>query len=353
MELPSIFNFAILFGVFAGLLGGSAILWAKSSPVRDIGALLFPLLIPTLIFAGLRVAQQEEPDPALFASMVVAVIGYIILTIWTTRYISGTRDASAEVKAYETLRTQYEALRTQEEAKKPLSPAKVAAKFHLPDDDRRYLVFVQGAISDILRRVVNPDVVVNSENDYMMLGRPFDKNVSGALRDMDAERDEGQRITKDALYDNLRERLSSQQLPVRLGAVFETKTAGLSAWGVKYVFHVATVQPGARGGFTLNHSQLSALFPDFVRNCFKKFSELLFAGEEISTMLFPLIGAGDGGVPALDSAKWMVKAILEQMTAYKGIRETYIVAFRNTDLQALLEAAREHNLNLDEGSGPD
>jgi O-acetyl-ADP-ribose deacetylase (regulator of RNase III) len=356
MTISNIFDDAILLGTLAGLIGSCGVLWANSRSLRIISALLFSLLMPTLVFAILRAVHQEKVNITLFGSVAVAAVSTVFLAVGTVGYVSKADIRSEDVGAsaiprsqYESLREQYESLRDQQEAKRPLSPARVAAKFQLPDDDRRHLLFVQGAISDILGRIVSPDVVVNSENDYMMLGRPFDKNVSGALRDMDAVKDQGHHITLDALYESLQERLVGQHLPVRLGAVFETKTTGLRSRGVKYIFHIATVQPAARGGFTLNHSQLSALFPDFIKNCFRKFNDLLYEGDDMSSILFPLIGAGDGGVSSRDSATWMVNAILDQMQAYGGIREVFIVAFRRSDLQALLEAAKAHNLGIPEG----
>ena len=353
MALPSIFDDGISLGILVGLIGGGVILWAKPSLTRMIGALLFSLLFPTVVFAGVRTAQQEGSNWVLLAGVGVAAVGYAVMANWTVRNVSSNDATLAQLNGeLDTLREQNSALNRQldaihmeAESKKPLLPAKVAARFWLPNSDTQQVVFVQGGISDILGRVVTTDVVVNSENDYMMLGRPFDKNVSGALRDLDAVKNQGQRIQVDALHDTLHERLKGESLPVGLGSVFETKTTELKKRGVKYVLHVATVQPGVEGGFTtLSHSQLSALFSLFIQNCLVKCKNLLFEGEDITSMLFPLIGAGDGGVPAVDSARWMVKAIAEKLSDYRGIREIYIVAYRKSDLEALLKAAKEHLL---------
>ncbi len=349
MALSNISDLAVSMAVLVGFTGAALVLWAKSSPVRLIGAVLYPLLLPAAIIAILRVGNSAGLSRIPLAGVsALAPTGYFVFAYFATRHVLGTSDIPRKLK---TLQLMLES----ENLKKPLSPAKRAATFALPDDDKRHLVIVQGGIADLLGRIVFPEIVVNSENDYMMLGRPFDKNVSGTLRYLDAVKDKGQRIVEDSLEDKLRAQLAGQQLPVRLGAIFETETTGLSERGVKFVFHVATVQPGSAGGFTVNRDELSRLFPTFVQSCFEKYGKLLIAGKLAagSTILFPLIGAGDGGVPPRDSARWMVKAIVAQMKDYRGIQETYVVAFRESDLQALREAVKEHQPALvEEVLGP-
>jgi O-acetyl-ADP-ribose deacetylase (regulator of RNase III) len=223
-------------------------------------------------------------------------------------------------------------------------PARVAARFQLPDDESRHIVLVQGEISEILNSnfVVTPDVIINSENEYMVLGRLFDKNFSGALRYLDAEKDAAHKVIDDTLEKRLNEKLAAEGVspPVDLGAVFETETAGLSQFGVKYVFHVATVRPSRQRGFKADLSEI----PFVIQRCFVKYLKLLREGKDITSMLFPLIGTGDGGASSEDSAREMVPSIVSQMNSHKGIRETYIVAFRQGDLEALLDAAKASNL---------
>lgn len=173
-----------------------------------------------------------------------------------------------------------------------------------------------------------------------MLGRPFDKNFSGTLRNLDGVKDQGKRIVHDSLEINLREKLGNQPLPVSVGSVFDTKTTTLSGQGVKFILHVVTVQPHPQGGYYTDPK----LIPVFVQSCFDKISDLLILDADIDTVLFPLIGAGDGGVSPVASADYLIPAIVKQMARYKGMRVAYIVAFRGVDLQALEATAARSGL---------
>lgn len=340
MALAEVLGIAVVGGILAGFLGASLVVWAKATPIRLIGALLFPLLLPAAVVAAFSTSAGTSvftvPD---IITSVIALVVYVAFVFLMVRHVQRTADIPKQLEQLVVLR----GMQDVESLKAELTPAKRAATFALVGDAKRHLVIVQGGISDLLGRVIFPEIVVNSENDYLKLGRIFDKNMSGALRYLDAVKDEGNRIIEDALEDKLRARLAGVFTPVTLGKVFETETTGLRDRGVKFIFHVATVQPRPAGGFTMNRDELARLFPTFITSCFEKYGELLLNGRLTggSTILFPLIGAGDGGLGARDSARGMIQAIAEQMRAYRGIQEAYVVAFRQGDLQALRAAANE------------
>lgn len=343
MALSGVLAYVTPAAILIGLIGSLLLLWARPSALRYLGATMLPILVAALVLASWPIASQIGPAPALIAALAVGILGYGLFLFASLKYVGNTAGVSSRLHEYDTLldatRRERDAMLKEKELQQKL-PAKIAARFQLPDDEKRHIVLVQGEISEILNSVVRPDVVINSENDFMMLGRLFDKNFSGTLRYLDAEKDPGHNVTIDTLEKRLDEKLTGIQRPVRLGAVFETETVGLRKLGVKYVLHVATVQPLRQGGFVATPGQI----PFFIQSCFAKYRELLRDGKDITTMLFPLIGAGDGGVSSEDSAREMVPSIVSQMNSHMGIRETYVVAFRQGDLQALLEAAKASNL---------
>lgn len=338
MTGPDLWEVVIVAGAICGLFGGVLLLWSSRQGLRFLGAVLFPALVPVILISVLLITRLTGAGEAILLGL--AALGYFALLPLTIRFVTKTADMPRKARQFDALQS---TLRKDKESKQTLPPG-TSARFRLPDDDRRHLVVVQGGIADILTSIAHPDVVINSENDFMMLGRPFDKNFSGSLRGLDAEKDASGYITVDAMDDKLSAAFSIPRRPVKLSSVFVTETTGLKRYGVQYVFHVATVRPRASGGgFSTDPDEI----PSYIEACFAKYIEVVRAGANVETLLFPLIGAGDGGVSSEQAAKMMAPSIIRQMERYQGIRETYIVAFREGDRQALFEAAGALNLVAD------
>jgi len=334
-----------IFGIIAAFVGfiGIIVLFTSSQLLRQIiGAILFAFLPVSVLSMSLLLSTQH-PAPAISTEEFSGIVGtYITTLLLSLLVVKRNMGITSREK-------KYNELLKEQELRKPL-PAKVGTIFDHPEDDRHKIIILEGDIRDLLYTpIARVDVIVNSENDYMMLGRPYDRNVSGALRYLDAVKDEGNLISIDALAENLEKRLhyikdsetpKKQPLPVRIGAVFETETTGLSKQGVKYIFHVATVTTLPGGGFTTDPRQL----PACIRSCFDKMKDLYMAGKQIKTILFPLIGAGDGGLTARESAEILVPHIVEMMKLYGGVQTTYLLAYNGLAREALLRAANAQGL---------
>ena len=339
------FNLPISHAVVGGLVAGSTAP-LSSRLQHQLAGLSFYVHVHSIgSVAALVFDASERFDQVGIIAIVGTSVGCFILlciavafAVRASRLSSRLSKSTAIIEAQKNRLSEYDSFQLEQELKKPL-PAQIAATYAHPDDSSRFVVLVQGAIGDILG-FVRPDVIVNSENDFLMLGRPFDKNFSGTLRNLDGVKDQGKRIVHDSLEINLREKLGNQPLPVSVGSVFDTKTTTLSGQGVKFILHVVTVQPHPQGGYYTDPK----LIPVFVQSCFDKISDLLILDADIDTVLFPLIGAGDGGVSPVASADYLIPAIVKQMARYKGMRVAYIVAFRGVDLQALEATAARSGL---------
>jgi O-acetyl-ADP-ribose deacetylase (regulator of RNase III) len=147
-------------------------------------------------------------------------------------------------------------------------------------------------------------------------------------------------MLEDSLQINLQERIAGQRLPVNIGAVFETPTSGLADRGVSFIFHVATVRTTPGGGYSTNASQV----PICVANCFEMFDKVVARGAPLESILFPLIGAGDGSLTPREAANAILPAIVSQMAQHPAVKVTYVLAYRGINKQVLVDAAAALNL---------
>ena len=169
------------------------------------------------------------------------------------------------------------------------------------------------------------NVWVNSENTHMEMARFWDRSVSAKIRKLGAV---AIGLTgndrKDALGLELAERIGTQS-KVEIGTVFITPTdpasqlalpSDLNGNGVDYIAHVAAVEPVEDGfGFSSGgkirecvenvFGKLDAFRKDEINKKRSVLSRILHilglsaspqqTDKKFSSVLFPLIGAGDGG----------------------------------------------------------
>lgn len=159
------------------------------------------------------------------------------------------------------------------------------------------------------------DAWVNSENIYMEMARFWDRSVSAQIRKRGAVRHGplSQRRRKDALGLALAEKMGTRAA-VDIGDVFVTPTDPASELharaptgnGVRYVAHVATTIPNEQsGGFTAGGD-----IGKCMRNVFKALQQTRRQERaKIGSVLFPLLGSGDGGAHPSLIAHQMVVAL--------------------------------------------
>lgn len=192
------------------------------------------------------------------------------------------------------------------------------------------------------------DVWVNSENTFMEMARFWDRSVSAQIRKLGSVRrgalnDESY---KDALGLALAEKVGTRS-HVPIGTVFMTRTDDASTLSsknnVSHVAHLAAVTPNKVGdGFSSGgeiDKCMHAVFEGMRKERRRQ------RGRGLNSVLFPLIGSGDGGAHAAFVAHQMVislKQLISQRLSdpkrhrtLEHVTEIGLIAFQRSHLDFL------------------
>lgn len=153
--------------------------------------------------------------------------------------------------------------------------------YELNNKKGKRIVLVTGGIQE----VVNADALVNSENTHMFMSRPMESTVSGILRAHGSIKKDGRVV--DAIADELAQKVSGHSLPVPAGSVFVTSAGDLARNGVRWIFHVASVEGTPGYGF-----RPVANISECVVNVLEEASKPELGVRKI---VFPLLGTGTAG----------------------------------------------------------
>ncbi len=165
------------------------------------------------------------------------------------------------------------------------------------------------------------DIWVNSENINMEMARVFDTGVSALIRYLGAKTNPTGGIVEDTIADELRETMKqngTQQ--VNPGVVVATGSGRLAeTHGVRRIYHAASVYGTIGGGYhpiaNVEHCVTAAL------QLADEEARQLPEGERYSSILFPVLGTGQGGADMLLSARRQFAAAI---TFLRGVPETPI-----------------------------
>jgi O-acetyl-ADP-ribose deacetylase (regulator of RNase III) len=188
----------------------------------------------------------------------------------------------------------------------------------------RELILVTGDI----RNVRGVHVWVNPENTALHMARTDERSVSGIIRYEGARHDEAGHITADLVADDVA-RVAGRN-PVAPGTVVITTAGELSRWGVRRIAHVAAVhgEPGA------GYRQIRD-----VARCVTTVLETIEgtrAGEPLTSVLLPMLGAGQGGGDVDETADVLLAAATAHLAAAPGGQLTaiYLLAYTDAELAA-------------------
>jgi nudix-type nucleoside diphosphatase (YffH/AdpP family) len=249
------------------------------------------------------------------------------------------------------------ALWLQEELKelgrKPLATTKV--KYSLKDFPDLSIGYITGPIHNVCdeHRV---SIWVNSENEDMIMDRFNGKTISAIIRFLGAAKDDDGNLTEDTIADHLASKLGGRA-PVKIGTVIQTGSGNLEATHrVDKVFHVAAVK-GARAalhfpasvgmramvpmGFKADPNDLELCVANVLAAADKSNGGVwrkLFRRRHSESILFPIIGAGDGGVRLEDAVPQLVKSAIAYLRAAHSsttIKEVYFLAYTAAHKHAL------------------
>jgi O-acetyl-ADP-ribose deacetylase (regulator of RNase III) len=205
---------------------------------------------------------------------------------------------------------------------------------------------------DLLRDI---DVVVSPSNTHFALPAPYKSSVSATLRRAGAHRDPMGGLVDDHIHDELRGWAARHGAPGRAalpGTVAVTSAGALAGQGIRRIYHVAVAVPRPE---TNDYDVQPA---DVTRGVARVFALLAEeAGRHdppLRSVCLPLLGAGRGGLPPLESfgAVW---AAVEAELARGADWDIHFVVRRHARadlLERLLAglAGREHGQGQGHGS---
>ena len=160
------------------------------------------------------------------------------------------------------------------------------------------IAFVDKRVGDILVRThignittLSADAVVNAANSDLWMG----SGVAGAIK-----RKGGDIIEQEAMA----------QGPIKPGEAVITSAGALSA---KHVIHCAGMSPGKPATY------------DSVKSSVREALRLA-SGNNLTSIAFPAIGAGVGGLSKEQSARAVIEAIEEHSTNAGSVKEVVLVS---------------------------
>ncbi|WP_043487195.1 MULTISPECIES: macro domain-containing protein [Streptomyces] len=179
----------------------------------------------------------------------------------------------------------------------------------VPVVDARSTFTVHVSPIELLRDI---EVLVSSENVYLEMSKTFRPTVSGALRLAAAVRDPAGEIVDDVLARELAAWLRAHGrpgLPVRPGTVVPTSSGALAARGVRRIYHAAVATP---------EEDTYHVRPETIARAVSACFALARAERDryqpaLSSICFPLLGAGRGGLPPAVSSTWLRWAIRDEL----------------------------------------
>lgn len=196
-----------------------------------------------------------------------------------------------------------------------------------------------GIATGDLRRARCAELWVNPENTDMRMARIDEFSISSIIRYEGAHRDATGRVVHDVIADELDRKVGARR-PVAAGTTVLTGAGRLAHQGVRYVAHTAAVQgePGA------GYRQVS----DIGRCALDVLAEVdrITDPHPVRSVLFPLLGAGQGGGDPKQTALALAGAALNYLAAHPNtsVTSVYILAYTDLELAACRAAYKRLGL---------
>lgn len=156
----------------------------------------------------------------------------------------------------------------------------------------------------------NIDILVVPENVYLELPQPFKASVSAAVRRAAAVRGVDGEIVTDVISDEIRSWVHKHArigLPVAPGTVVVTSSGEMASQGISRIYHVALASP--RPG-TNEYVVEPTVVATSIRNVLTVARTVrLQSDPSFSSIAFPLLGAGRGGLDPATSFAWLWRSL--------------------------------------------
>jgi O-acetyl-ADP-ribose deacetylase (regulator of RNase III) len=199
-----------------------------------------------------------------------------------------------------------------------------------------------GIITGELQNIAEVDVWVNPENTDMLMARHFDRGVSATIRYLGATRDDFGRVTDDIIANELIALAKGARAAA--GQVIATGSGELKeSNNVKKIFHAASVE----GEVGIGYAPIREI-EKCVRNALKKADSKELAGENIQSILFPLMGTGTAQLAPEAAAKKLIDAAISYIeeNPQTKVRKVFFLARNEEDLEICTHVFENHESTL-------
>jgi O-acetyl-ADP-ribose deacetylase (regulator of RNase III) len=174
------------------------------------------------------------------------------------------------------------------------------------------------------------DVLVNSENSTLRMGRPKERSVSAALNAFSAEYDEQGEEISSPVEEELREKKREFPGAVPFASVVVTSPGNLHRNGVRHIFHAVSVKPkllNTDGYEPGSKIQLSRCVTNSL-NTLDKWNRETYSDDPLKTIVFPVFGAGDGGLTIDMIAERFIEQAIDYLeTENTEVEGIYFIAY--------------------------
>ena len=186
--------------------------------------------------------------------------------------------------------------------------------------------------------VKDVSIWVNSENTDMIMDRFIGRSISAKVRTLGANKDDDDNIIDDVIQEGLRGAIG-ERAHVKIGTVLVTESGLLrSTHHVRRIFHVAAVHGGLGRGVKADPEELRLCVRNVLIRADRENKKLWrrLCKSCMDSVLFPMIGSGDAGVPIETVADKIIRAAIDYMrtTSDTTLKQIYFLAFRLRDKSA-------------------
>ncbi|THD45552.1 MAG: NUDIX domain-containing protein [Bradyrhizobium sp.] len=236
----------------------------------------------------------------------------------------------------------------------PTATASEAASGPLPPSTRRYAIkgredLIVGYKTGPIDGITGVSIWVNSENTDMMMDRFIGKTISAKIRLLGANKDESGNVVEDTIADELRSAVGLRG-HVKIGTVLSTRSGMLrSTHQVRQVLHVASVEGGPGEGVRADPAKLKECVKGVLARAERENNRLWKIllrtwrhPSDLDSILVPMIGCGDGGLPVEEAAQTIIGAAVEHISSvqFPTLKDIYFLAYRAADRNACEQALR-------------
>lgn len=179
---------------------------------------------------------------------------------------------------------------------------------------------------------------VNSENTDMIMDRFLGKTISARIRFLGAIKDQDDNVVEDIISEELRGAVGERG-HVKIGTVLVTSSGMLRSRNqVKRIFHVASVEGGPGQGVSAKPNKLAECVERVLRRVDEENNKLwrILRKKILDSVLFPMLGAGDGGLPIETVAENIIPVAINyfRTNPKPTLKEIYFLAFTSRDKSA-------------------